>query len=88
MKENFSTYAIIQICLGITLIIFSAFRFFTLNQYLLPLESLFLGIGLLLNGLANNSKDKSKRGKILSFLGLIFLITGTILFFYNTFLIY
>ena len=86
MKENFSTYAIIQICLGITLIIFSAFRFFTLNQYLFPLESLFLGTGLLLNGLANNSKDKSKRGKALNLLSLIFLIAGVTLLFYNIFL--
>ncbi len=87
MKVNFSTYAIIQICLGTILIIIGVSRFFISNQYLLPLESLFLGIGILLDGLTNNIKDKSKQEKALNRLGIIFIITGIILLFYNTFLI-
>lgn len=86
MKENFSTEAIIQICIGTFLIIFSAFRSFVLTQYLFPLETLLIGISILLNGLANNSKDKSKRGKILTLLSAIFLFAGIILLFYNIFL--
>lgn len=85
MKENFSTNAIIQICIGTFLIIFIAVDSFIFTE-LLRLEWLLIGISILLMGLSNNTKDKSKRGKTLTLLSVIFQIAGVTLLFYNIFL--
>ncbi|MDQ3041826.1 MAG: hypothetical protein M3R11_05530 [Acidobacteriota bacterium] len=54
-------------------------------NYMLASEALFLGAGILLYGLANNNKDKSEKGKMLSSMGSVFYVLGAILIFYNTF---
>ena len=85
MSENQSPYAVFQIGLGIICILIGASGFILSIRYLLALEALFLGIGVLLYGLANNNKDQSKRGKMLSNIGSVFYVLGAILIFYNTF---
>ncbi|MEP6902226.1 MAG: hypothetical protein ABJA66_10780 [Actinomycetota bacterium] len=86
MKENQSLYAIFQIGLGIICVLIGISGFILSENFSLSLEALFLGIGILLFGLANNNKDKSERGKTLTNIGSIFFLLGTILIFYNTFI--
>jgi hypothetical protein len=85
MKENQSPYAVFQIGLGLVCILIGVSGFIMSENYVLAFEALFLGIGILLYGLANNNKDKSERGKILTSIGSVFYILGVILIFYNTF---
>ena len=85
MKENQSPYAIVQIGLGIVCILIGISGFITSTHYILALEAVFLGAGILLFGLANNNKDKSERGKTLSSIGWVFYILGALLIFYNIF---
>ena len=86
MKENQSLYAVFQIGLGIICVLIGFSGFILSENFSLSLEALFLGIGILLFGLANNNKDKSERGKTLTNIGSIFSLFGTILIFYNTFI--
>jgi hypothetical protein len=85
MKENQSSYAIFQIGLGLTFILIGISGFILSIRYLLALEALCLGTGILLFGLANNNEDKSEKGKMLSIIGFMFYVLGAILIFYNLF---
>lgn len=85
MKENQSPYAIFQIGLGIACLLIGTSGFIMSEHRMLALQSLFLGVGILLYGLANNNKDESEKGKMLTSVGSIFFVLGVILIFYNTF---
>ena len=85
MKENQAPYAVFQIGLGIVCLLIGAGGFIMSIRYLLALEAMFLGLGLLLYGLANNNKDKSNRGKMLTSIGSVFYVLGAILIFYDLF---
>lgn len=85
MQENQSPYAAFQIGLGLICILIGGSGFFLSESFLLSLEALCLGIGILLYGLANNNKDKSERGKIFTAVGSFFYIIGMCLIFYNLF---
>ena len=84
--KNLSTSAVIQICLG-TLLILGGVWFAVSENFLLSIESVFIGLGLLLYGFTNNTKDKSASGKILTYIGTTFYIIGLALAVYNTFFI-
>lgn len=85
MRENQSPYAIFQIGLGIACLLIGASGFIMSECRLLALQSLFLGVGILLSGLTDNNKDKSEKGKTLASIGFVFYVLGAILIFYNTF---
>ena len=85
MKESQSPYAIFQIGLGLICVLIGVSGFILSIRYLLALEALCLGTGILLFGLANNNKDKSEKGKMLSLIGSVFYVLGAILIFYNLF---
>lgn len=85
MKENQSPYAVFQIGLGIVCVVIGVSGFVMSMRYTLAFEAMFLGLGILLYGLANNNKDKSERGKLLTFVGSAFYVLGLILIFYNLF---
>lgn len=85
MRENQTPWAIVQIGLGIICILMGVSGFTLAVQYNLALELIFFGVGVLLFGLANNNKDKSERGKMLTRIGAVFYIIGAILIFYNLF---
>ncbi len=78
MQSSKLVWGIICIVIGISGFIISA-------NYVLALEALCLGIGILLSGLANNNKDKSKKGKTLSAVGSVFYVLGVLLILYNIF---
>jgi hypothetical protein len=85
MKENQSPYAVFQIGLGIICVLIGISGFVLSIRYVLALEAMFLGLGILLYGLANNNKDKSERGKMLTSVGSVFYVLGVLLIFYNLF---
>jgi hypothetical protein len=85
MRENQTPYAAFQIGLGIVCVLTGVSGFILSDRYTLAFESLFLGLGILLYGLANNNTDKSERGKTLTTIGAIFYVLGAILIFYNLF---
>jgi hypothetical protein len=86
MKENQTPWAVVQIGVGIIFILISVSSFIFAAHQALAIQNLFLGAGILLSGLSDNNKDKSERGKILSYGGSVFSLIGAILVLYNTFL--
>ena len=85
MKENQSPYAVFQIGLGIICVLIGVSGFIKSIHYMPALEAMFMGLGILLYGLANSNKDKSERGKRLTAVGSVFYVLGVILIFYNLF---
>jgi len=85
MEENQSSYAIFQIGLGIVCLLIGTSGFIMSEHHMLTLQTLFLGVGILLYGLTNNNKDKSERGKMLTSIGSVFYVLGVLSIFYNTF---
>ncbi len=79
--------SIFQICLGVFLILVGTIRLIVSANFLLGTESVLLGLGILLYESANYTKDKTKKGRIFTYTGLISLILGFILLVYNTFFI-
>jgi uncharacterized membrane protein len=83
--KKLSTYAILKICLGVICILIGISRFVFSANYLLGAESLFLGLGVLLYGLENIFEVDSGKRKTLTYIGIVSIIIGVILLFYNTF---
>ncbi len=80
-----SANSIFQICLGVFLILVGTIRLIVSANFLIGAESVFLGLGILLYELASYAKDKTKKGRVFTYTGLISLILGFILLVYNTF---
>jgi predicted membrane protein len=85
MKKNHSPFAVVEIGGGIICFLIGISGFLQHVDFLLIIQILFLGVGLLLYGLTNNNTDKSERGKMLSNIASIFMIIVGILSFYNYF---
>ncbi len=85
MKVNLPTYAIIQVCIGVFLILGGIIRFINTENYWSGAETLFLGLGILIPGLAGNAKDNWEKKKLYFYSGFFLLTIGVVLIFYNTF---
>ncbi len=84
MRQNQSLLAIFEIGLGLICILIAVGRFISAEHSLSVVKGLFLGVGILLFGL-NNYRNKSEKGKMLSYVASTFMILGAILIFYEFF---
>ena len=82
-----SKNSIVQICVGIILTVFGIIRFIILANFLFGVESVSLGLGILLYELAKYLGNEPKKYRIFTFISSVFLILGFALMIYNTFFV-